>query len=325
MDVRVEGDPNEVNSFVACMVAVTAAWGQPVSYDELAGLCGIAFSPPWNGEQATHWAVDGAADRRISFLGAALGFKVETLCVRNSPDKSLRHRSEAFRVFETNADLVAALSEEFENGGTVLLKTWPSWAVVTRSSPEPEQVEFATLPWLEELTRALQGPERAELAYVLTPRPPSLSPREATLQAVRFGAFVARGAQTEGRAGTLLGGACYDACGRRLREPTFCSACPNDPATCAHRVFRLLNRSQRSGEVFLGLAASALKREVNDEPLSAARAHYAELCRLTDRYLWLDSWKALWWDRDFRNVLADEFEKMSEHQEDAARELARLV
>src|SRR5262245_37005446 len=56
MDVRVEGDPNEVNSFVACMAAVTAAWGRPVSYDELAGLCGVAFSPPWNADQATHWA-----------------------------------------------------------------------------------------------------------------------------------------------------------------------------------------------------------------------------------------------------------------------------
>jgi hypothetical protein len=325
MRVRVEGDPNEVNSFVACMVAVTAAWGRPVSYDELAGLLGVAFSPPWNAEQATHWAVDGAADRRISFLGAALGFKVETLCVRASPDKSLRHRSEAFRVFDTNCELVRALCEGFEVGGTVLLKTWPSWAVVTRGSPRPEQVEFATLPWLEELTRALQGPERAELAYVLTPRPPTLAPREATLQAVRFGAFVARGAQADGRAGTLLGGACYDACGQRLRQPAFCSACPNDPATCAHRVLRLLNRSQRSGEVFLGLASSALRREVGEGPLTAARARYAELCNLTEKYLRLDSWKAVWRDRQFREAMAEEFEAMGSLQEDAARELARLV
>ncbi len=327
MDVRVEGDPNEVDSFVACMVAVASAWGRPVSYDEVAGLCGVAFSPPWNRDQATHWAVDGGADRRISFLGAALGFRVETLCVSNSPERSPRHRSEVFRVFPRNAELLAALCEAFENGGTVLLETWPSWAVVTRGSREPERLEFATLPWLEELTRALSGPERAKLAYVLTPRPPNLSPREATLQALRFGASVARGlpTQTDGPAGTLLGGACYGACSQRLREPVFCGACPNDPATCAHRIFRLLNRGQRSAEVFLGLAATALRPEVSEGPLSAARAHYAELCRLTDRYLRLDSWKALWKDRDFRNCLADDFDTMREHQEAAAHELAQLI
>jgi len=325
MDLRVEGDPNEVNSFVACMVAITAAWGRPVAYDELAGLCGIAFSPPWKAEQATHWAVDGAADRRISFLGAALGFKVETLVVRSCADPSLRQRSEHFAVFDSNAELQATLRKRFESGATVLLRTWPSWAVVTQSDPSPEQVQFATLPSLQELTRALQGPERAELAYVLTPRPPSLSPREATLQAVRFGAFVARGSHSDdGELGTLLGGACYDACGRRLRSDSFCSACPTDPATCAHRVFRLLNRSQRSGEVFLRLAASALRDELGD-PRSAARAHYAEQCRLTERYLALDAWRSLWRDRDFRNSLADEFETMTAHQEAAARELARLV
>jgi hypothetical protein len=68
-----------------------------------------------------------------------------------------------------------------------------------------------------------------------------------------------------------------------------------------------------------------LRLEGREGPLTAARAHYAELCRLTDRYVELDTWKVVWRDREFRELLAVEFDLMRAHQERAARELARLL
>ncbi|HEV8244543.1 MAG TPA: hypothetical protein VGP93_02115 [Polyangiaceae bacterium] len=332
MKVSVDGDANELDSFVACVTAIAGAWGDPSGYDRTAGLSGIAFSPAWNRTDAAHFAIDGGADRRISFLGAALGFSVETLYLAQPGETSLRGRSEAGRAFDAHSEFVAAVTEQVERGSAVILRTWPVWSVMTHASPRAEDWGLATLPGFEELTRALGGPERARLAYALKPRKASLSPREALAQAIRFGAFVARDQQSlpsdsclAGSEGVAFGGLCYEACTERLREQAFCRSCPDDPATCLHRVLRLLHRSQRSGEVFVAMATSALRGEPSEPFMCRARACYSELCALTQPYLRLDAWKALWRARSFRMQLAEDFAEMCRLQAAAAHELMHVL
>jgi hypothetical protein len=90
-------------------------------------------------------------------------------------------------------------------------------------------------------------------------------------------------------------------------------------------VLRLLNRSQRSAELFLALAVAAFREQGPSEPMQRARQAYGRMAFLTEAYVRYGSLHAFPSDAALNVDLEGRFAELSNLQETAARALAELI
>ncbi len=328
--VCVRGDPNQIDSFVACLVAVLHAWDRPVGYDWIAGLTGVAFSPVLEpGEDCAAWWMEAGSDARVGFLGRALGFTVERVT------RDVVWDDEARAIYADTGMLpgpheahFARLRAAFDRGDAIVLRTWPAWSVLIGWNPDLDRLEFATVPGFEDLVASIWGPAQARLAYILNPIEPRVALEESVQVALRFGAKVAAGRGPDERLG--YGTALYAAAAERMREGPFCPSCGANGDSCAHRTLMRMLGTQRSALGFLDDAQALIEATqpsdvAADLPWQATVDCFETMAEITSTYCDWEAFHASWPDVAFRERLLDSFEELADLQTEAAQALAELA
>ena len=318
----VDGDPNQMDSFAACLAAVLQAWGRRVSYDWVAGMAGIAFSPVLDpGEDCTAWWMESGSESRLCFLGRALGFTVDRVTRDAVWDDAAREAYARTGMLPGPHEAhFARLRAAFDRGDAIILRTWPAWSVLTGWDRDVDQLRFATLPGFSDLVARIWGPARAQLAYVLTPIAPSLSVARSVKGALRFAARVAGGHGPESDLG--YGAALYTAAAAKMGETEFCPTCHAEGDSCAHRTLMRMLGTQRSA---VGLLEEARVRMGGDLPWSQAIAHFEMMVSLTASYCGWQPFHERWADDAFRSGLREDFRTLAGLQSQAAGALADLA
>jgi hypothetical protein len=314
--VCVEGDPNQIDSFAACLVAVMHAWERPVTYDWVAGLAGSAFSPVLDpGEDCTAWWMESGSESRLCFLARALGFTVDRV-TRDAPwdDAARAVYAETGLLPPPHEAHFARLRAAFDRGDALVLRTWPAWSVLTGWVRDLDNLQFATLPGFEDLVGRIWGPAQAQLIYVLNPISPALSLEHTVMKALRFGGKIAggQGADSAFRYGTAL----YTAAADKMDNEVFCSACGVNGDSCAHRTLMRMLGTQRSAVGFLEDARAL----VEDErlPWDASISSFEAMAEVTVAYCNWDEFHTEWPDQAFRRGLRQDFRNLAALQTQAA-------
>ena len=319
--VCVEGDPNQVDSFVACLVAVLNAWDRPVSYDWVAGLAGITFSPVLNpGENCTAWWMEAGSDSRIDSLGRALGFTVAQVTREAVWDDGAREVYATTGMLPApHEDHFARLSAAFDRGDAIVLRTWPAWSVIVGWTRDLDQLPFATVPGFEELVASIWGPAQAQLVYLLNPMPGDLSVEEAVCDALCYGAAVAGG---QGEESSLrYGAALYVAAAERMKSEYFCPECREHSDSCAHRTLMRMLGTQRSAVGFLHDAQSLIGCDLPWEPVID---RFVTMAEVTSVYCGWAEFQENWPNEGYRKHLSNDLRTLAALQTEAAGVLAEL-
>ena len=321
--VCVQGDPNQIDSLAACLVAVMHAWKRPVTYAWVAGLAGVAFSPVLDpGEDCTAWWMESGSESRLCFLGKALGFTVDRVVRDAAWDDAARATYAGTGLLPPPHEAhFARLRAAFDRGDAVLLRTWPAWSVLTGWHRDLDDLQFATLPGFEDLVKRIWGPAQAQLAYVLNPITPALSLEDSVMKALRFGSKVAGGQGAE--SGLRYGTALYAAAADKMGAETFCSACGVNGDSCAHRTLMRMLGTQQSAVGFLEDARDL----VDDEslPWGSAISTFEAMAEVTTVYCGWDAFHEAWPDAAFRRGLRQDFRNLAALQSQAAAALAALA
>jgi hypothetical protein len=317
----VEGDPNQIDSFIACLVAVLQAWDRPVTYDWVAGLAGVAFSPVLDqGEECTAWWMESGSESRIGFLGCALGFTVDRV-TRDVPwDDEARAAFAATGLLPgPHEQHFARLRAAYDRGDAIVLRTWPAWSVLTGWSSDLDDLRFATVPGFGDLVKSIWGPAKAQLGYLLNSIEPCKPLEQALAGALRFGAKVARGRGPE--EGLGYGVALYTAAAARMHEAEFCPSCGAAGDSCAHRTLMRMVGTQRSA---VGFLEDARELVGDDLPWQRAIVSFEAMAELSSIYCDWQVFHEKWPDNAFRDQLGRDFQALAELQLQAADALTDL-
>ncbi len=320
--VCVEGDPNQADSFTACLVAVLNAWDIPASYDWVAGLAGTAFSPVLDpGEDCMAWWMESGSESRIAFLGRALGFRAERVTRGAVWDDDARETYTSTGLLPQPYEAhFARLRAAFDRGDAILLRTWPAWSILLGWTRDLDDLPFATVPGFQDLVAGIWGPARAQLAYLLNPMSGDLSVEEAVHAALRYGARVAAGTGQD--ADLKYGVALYSAAAKRMAADPFCAACGEHSDSCAHRTLMRMLGTQRSAVGFLRDAQALVGGNL---PWDVAMEAFATMVDVTQAHCEWPTFQAAWPSSSFRRQLADDFRTLAVLQTRAAEVLGELA
>jgi hypothetical protein len=319
--VCLEGDPNQIDSFVACIVAVMHAWDRPVSYDWVAGLAGVAFSPVLDArETCTAWWMESGSDARVGFLGCSLGFTVDRV-TRDVPwdDAAREVYSTTGLLPEGHEVYFARLRAAFDRGDAVVLRTWPAWSVLTGWCQDLDALSFATVPGFEDLVKGIWGPANAQLAYLFNPIATCSTLEKSVSLALRFGARVSRGRGPD--EDLAYGAALYRAAAARLDSALFCPSCGTAGDSCAHRTLMRMLGTQRSAIGFLEDAREFIGDHL---PWDDAIESFERMVGVTGEYCGWPAFQADWDSPGFRKMLQADLERLSDLQLEAADALVAL-
>ena len=209
--IMIEGDPNAVDSFAACLTAVLRAWGSAVSYEQVEGLSGMAFSPIHNtGEDCIGWQMDGAQEYRIDFLDRSLGFTVERLGYEGG-NGWLEEYGHSGAVPSAPAGYFAGMRAALQAGKAVIVRTWPVWSVLVGWDDDLRKLPFATTPRFDRVVASIYPPCKTSAAFALDGAAAEIGERETTAQALAFGSRVASGDLSRDTAVVRFGSASFDA------------------------------------------------------------------------------------------------------------------
>ena len=308
--LEVQGKPDVHDSFIACLCAVLDSWGREADYTRVAGLSGIAFSPVLDtGEDCRAWWTEGGDDIRLDFLGRALGFTVEAVKVEEGVDDWEAHPG-FDDLPEPRVRYLRRLRSALSQGKAVIVRTWPSWSVLTGWSEDLTQVPFETMPGFKGLVSKIGGPGKTGLAYVFSAAEPSLSGKEAVRGALVFGREIADGTFENGR--FHYSGALYKAAAERLDHNPFCKPCGDRSWSCAIRTLQRIAGTS-------GSAAGFLEQAGLGEAAKQYRAIETAALGYKGKQL-----KANWDDSAFRAKLKQNFLDLHERHRQAAATLAGL-
>jgi hypothetical protein len=295
-------------SLAACIAQAMAYWGHRVSRDYVAALSGGAFSPvvPAEGECGQWWSVAGN-DARLEFMGYPLGFTVEP-----APEEALRDEAGA-AAFGRRA--ACALRHR----GVLLCGMWPSWSVVAGDGNGLAADALLGLAGLDASTK-LRADARA---YILRPANRALTRREATAEALRFGAAVAvDDCPCEAYA---YGGRFYDTVARAAERGRICPSCPDSGGHCAERITGRVREAQLCGARFFGRAGALLPRLRDDPCLEYLARTYRQMAEILTPYADGGRLSLLWDDPQRRGQYVRDLRRAGRLHDHAARALAHLV
>jgi hypothetical protein len=266
------------------VTAVLRAWGRDVTYAQVEGLSGMAFSPACNdGEDCIGWKMDGANERRVDFLGQCLGFTAER--VEYAGDGEWLAEYQASGAMPAGpAAYFARLHDALLAGKAVIPHTWPAWSVLTGWADDFRKLPFATTPRFDKVVASIYPPWKANWAIILTPQdaPGTCDVPGALLaHAVAFGATIA---SDEAAGGDVrFGSAIFDTIRAYTGQPFLCPACRENG--CLGRSFKRIADGQDACIHFLGDARLYMPDPVGQAALDEAIAAYTEMQAITGKYL----------------------------------------
>ena len=149
--IEIEGKNDVTDSFAACICAALNTWGKPESYDFVMGLTGAAFTlVQVLDENCTAWWMEGGSDIHIEFLGKALGFSVESH--KRTGNVDWKEAEAAYAKTGKWPPAVSSYLETLKSGlrdnKIVIVRTWPSWSILTSWSDDEIDLPFETIPGL---------------------------------------------------------------------------------------------------------------------------------------------------------------------------------
>jgi hypothetical protein len=285
--IHVEGDPNAVDSFAACVTAVLHSWGSDVAYDDVEGLSGLAFSPVCNdSEDCIGWEMDGSAELRIDFLGECLGFATERVEYAGGSGWLDGYSASAVLPQEPAA-YFARLRAAILAGKAVIPHSWPAWSVLTGWDDDLRRLPFATTPRFDKVVASIYPPWKANWAFILTPVERVANPSHNELaEAIIFGAAVASGEANTGD--VRFGGAIFDTITANARQRFLCPSCKENG--CMGRSFKRIANGQDACVHFLQEARQRASSPAGQAALDAVIRDYADMRTITGKYL---DWPAL--------------------------------
>jgi hypothetical protein len=323
----VEGDPNDVSSFAACLRAILQAWGQPIAYEDIVGLNGVVFSPVWDpGEDCTAWWMEGGDDLRLDFLGQALGFSYEKVTREQDFSDDVCEAYAASGAFPSEiAQYLDRLHAAVAKGDGVIVRTWPSWSVLTGWHDDVTKLPFSTVSGFEDLCASIWGPHKSQLAYVISREEPVLPETQAIVDALKFGSQVASGAYRQPP--VVYGGALYEAAAAKMGEEFFCPSCKEQDVGCAHRTLRRMRHTQECATLFLEASQRILT--YNEATVYAhmrdALARYKDMVEVIEPYRDYKVFEMQWSEDTFRRGLMSDFRKLKALHDEAAETLKALA
>ncbi len=185
ISLQIQADPNVHGSFIACLCAILGSWGRKADYANIAGLSGTAFSPVLDtGENCHAWWTEGGDDIRLDFLSRALGFTVEKVTGHQNAEWDTHPEPGALP--DSRRRYLCMLKRALADGQRVIVRTRPSWSVLTGWSDDISRLPFATVPSFEKLCADIQPPHKTDLAYIFTPDDPTLLQEDAVHDALIF-------------------------------------------------------------------------------------------------------------------------------------------
>jgi hypothetical protein len=310
IDLKIQGNPDWHDSFVACICGILNSWEKPVDYATVAGFSGVAFSPVYDvGEDCRAWWMEGGNDIRIDFLGKVLGFSVEKIERKwTGKDEAWVKKPDLLKLPENTADYFKKIKDATRAGKAVLVNTWPTWSVISNWSEDVTRLPFETFSPLKKLVARAWPPAKTGLAYILTPVDPSLGRDEAYGGALAFGAKIAQGSIASKR--LLYGGSFYRAVAERLYCEPFCVPCGDASYGCGLRTVKRVLGSVTSAVDFLELSR-----------MSSIADHYRSIQELLDKYQDSELLRNSWRDRKFRHDMKSSFFTAYDIHCEAAKEL----
>jgi len=334
--LKVEGDPNKVDSFAACLTAAASFLGEPASlpgktteYRFVEALTGTSFSPCHNqGEECIGWMMDGGNAYRVEFMAGALGLGLQKITLNPEvpfdwaetykPGDALLQQVETY--FE-------ALKGALEGGAVVVVATWPAWSVLLGWDEDLSQLPFATIPGFEPVVGSIWPPIRSRLAFAFSKSEDQL-PREVVLrESLKFGARVAAAPlslQVEGfDAENAYGGAMYDFIIERTEHEHLCPGCGEDG--CFDRTAKRLNDGHKSSAEFLDAAVKHFGDELLQDRLEVVKGKYESMAEISGRYLDWRTQPDTWAIPQTRQQIAADFKSMKTLHYEAAGLLQALV
>jgi hypothetical protein len=254
--IKVEGN----NSFGACLAGIMNYWKVPVEYDLIIGLTGGICSPVFNKqENCGAWWMEGGDDYRIIFAGQVLGFSTRILSHNEDSNKAFAEYSTAKKLPEKMESYWNEINRDFLDGKMVILKTWPTWSVLTGWNNDLTKLPFATQPGYENLCAEVWGPNKAQKAYILTKTKPSITEDQGIREAIEFASQLASGEFA--RDHFEYGGVLFRKSKDRMKEEYFCSECKEESTRCAYRTIARMKDVTGDTVLFFEKANTYFKEE----------------------------------------------------------------
>jgi hypothetical protein len=223
------------------------------------------------------------------------------------------------------AQYFARLHAAIERGDGVIVRTWPSWSVLTGWHDDVTRLPFSTVPGFEALCASIWGPHKSQLAYMISREKPVLTETQAIVDALKFGSQVASG--TYGRPPVVYGGTLYEAAAAKMREEFFCPSCKDQDVGCVHRTLRRMRHTQESAAFFMETAQRALGdgEPTVCAPIQDAIEHYTTMIKVIEPYRDYKAFEARWSDDGFRRELTSDFRRLKVLHDKATASLGTLV
>ena len=295
--MRVEGHPDRVNSFTACLDAVLL--DRSPGYTALAGTTGAVFSPAYDpDEDCTAWWMESGDAIHLDIAGKMLGFRAERI---------VRRDGEEDRYLES---LRNAIKEEKR----VIVRSWPSWSILTGWSEKPDELPFTTVKGFGKAVSTYWPPHRSTLAYVISVTDPGEYRFSDVLQ---IAAEVAGGDFQNGS--IRYGGELYGAASRRAKEPFFCPSCRENDASCAHRtITRIAHLAETASEYLqreIDRSPDARSSERNGDIADRYRSMFSKLRPYAEPERFTENWT----NGSVRTDIVDVFDELAADHNEIAR------
>lgn len=327
--IKVEGDPNAVDSFAACICAIAKALSVPADYWYVEGLTGTSFSPCLNkGEDCIGWMVDGGNWCRYEFLGSALGLSI------NKIELAPGAHADWIDVYKNGGKLPSqaktyfgAIERTLHSSGAVLCGTWPAWSVLTGWNDDLAQLPFSTTSGFESPVAGIYPPLKTTRSFLIIKTRPATDTAAIIRAAVKCGASVA----SEKSAGNdscfggdlAFGGALYDRVIEILRGKHLCPGCSGHP--CFGRMIKRINNGHATSASFLAHARKASSSKNVSAAFDKAIESYADMQAISGKYLDWASYADSYDKPAFRTQLAGDFASLKKLHGVATAQLDVLV
>ena len=326
--IKVDGDPNAVDSFAACTAAVAETVTGHVDYWYVEALTGTSFSPCLNkGEDCIGWMVDGGNSARYDFIGRSLGTDIARVEMETGAPKGwIEEYRKSGALPEQAQNYFGTMKEVVEGDGYVIVKTWPAWSALTGWDVDLTKLPFSTTPGFQGVVASIWPPINSTTFFALrgSARPGEL--KAIAKETIRFACEIASG-QTSNPDKQLgedvqFGGRLYGKVVEIAAGKYLCPGC--EQHGCFGRMVKRIHNGQDATVQFLKYASAKIGNSKNSHQFASTIASYAALQATSHKYLDWGAFNSKYEDADFRKEIAGDFSRMNALHEEATGRLRGL-
>jgi hypothetical protein len=330
-DLQVRGDPDEVDSFAACLCAVLEHFGMPAEYSFVEALTGTCFAPCQNmGETCLGWMVDGGNAARVEWMAGVLGLAVETIRLEepapSGPDWIDAYRRDRSLPHNVRVYLDRMCAAQMA-GSAVIAGTWPAWSVLTGWHDNLALLPFVTTQGLESAVASIFPLAYTRVAFGMRPGRHTLSHKAALREALQHGAQIAAGRVVPRLAGydgeVLYGSAMYELLAGMANKPNLCPGCEENG--CFQRAVKRIHHDLLTSVAFLKGYREYITSGASGQVLENLIEQYEHMQRVTGRYTGLDYSGEIANQIAFRAALERDFSELKVMQIRAAEHFDALA